>query len=70
MTVHATYLSPEGHAAIEAHAAVLKAQREAKRAERLQARLFPAALEAFKLMGWPEPAAVELARIHANGGKA
>jgi len=65
-----TYLSPQGRAVVDAHAAVLKAQREAKRTERIQARLFPAALEAFKSFGWSDSQAQELADIHVNGSKA
>jgi hypothetical protein len=68
--IAATYLSPQGRAVVDAHAAVLKAQREARRTERLQARLFPAACEAFKALGWSDSAAQELADIHVHGSKA
>ena len=67
--IHATYISAHGKAVIAAHAAVLKAQREARRTERLQARMFPAACQAFKLLGWDDQSASELAAIHVKGAQ-
>lgn len=64
--VHATYLSPEGRAAVNAHAAILKAKREATRTERQRRIDFEDLRSVFRGLGWTDEAAQELADIHSR----